>query len=133
MIHDEVRNVIKAAGAVTGPSGVGMITEHGAPTPLILKLEDRFPAIERGERADRRRCIFATRWQAAVTGPQAKGPVPSQCSIQAGRLVEYFFVPRIDSFVPGFAQGQRARQLNKRYSRLWSPTSNPGFLCRAPR
>ena len=32
MIHDEVRNVIKAAGAVTGPSGVGMITEQGGPT-----------------------------------------------------------------------------------------------------
>ena len=48
MIQDEVRNVIKAAGAVTGPSDVGMITEHGGPTPLILKLEDRFPAIERG-------------------------------------------------------------------------------------
>jgi hypothetical protein len=60
MIHDEVRNVIKAAGAVTGPSGVGMSTEHGGPTPLILKFEDRFPGVEGGERADRRRCIFAT-------------------------------------------------------------------------
>jgi hypothetical protein len=85
MIHDEVRNVIKAASAVTGPSGVGMITEHGAPTPLILKLEDRFPAIERGERADRRRCIFATRWQAAVTGPQARVPCrPNARFRQAG-------------------------------------------------
>lgn len=112
MIQDEVRNVIKAAGAVTGPPGVGMITEHGGPNSPILKLEDRFPAIKRGERTERPRCIFATRWQAAVTGPQAKAPVPFQCSIQACRLVEYFFVPRIDSFVPGFAQGQRARRLN---------------------
>jgi hypothetical protein len=96
MIQDEVRNVIKAAGVVTGPSDVGMITEHGGPTPLIQKLEDRFAGVKRGERADRRRCIFATRWQAAVTGPQRKGAAPSQCSIEAGRLVEYFFVPHID-------------------------------------
>ena len=32
MIHDEVRNVTKAAGAVTGPAGVGMITVRGGPT-----------------------------------------------------------------------------------------------------
>ena len=35
-------------------------TVHGGPTRLILELEDRFPRVERGERADRRRCIFAT-------------------------------------------------------------------------
>jgi hypothetical protein len=60
MIHDEVRNVTKAAGAVTGPAGVGMITVRGGPTRLILKLKNRFPGVERGERAERRRCIFAT-------------------------------------------------------------------------
>jgi hypothetical protein len=60
MIQDEVGNVTKAAGAVTGPSGVGMIADHGGPTPLIQKLEDRFPGVERGERAEPRRCIFAT-------------------------------------------------------------------------
>jgi hypothetical protein len=60
MIHDEVRNVIKAAGAVTGPSDVGMIMERDGPNSPILKLEDCFPATERGERSDRRRCIFAT-------------------------------------------------------------------------
>jgi hypothetical protein len=88
MIHDEVRNVIKAAGAVTGPSDVGMIKEHNGPNPPILKLEDCLPAIERGERADRRRCIFATRWQAAVTGPKQGGACrPTARFRQAARRI----------------------------------------------
>lgn len=45
-----------------------------------------------------------------------KGPVPPMLNASMQRI-ENCFVPSIDSFVPEIAQAQRARFLNKRYSR----------------
>jgi hypothetical protein len=52
MIQDEVGNVTKAAVAVTGLPGVGMIAEHSGPTFLIPSFEDRCLGVKRGERPD---------------------------------------------------------------------------------
>lgn len=106
--------MIKAAPGVTGLDGVGMIAKLSQQTFLIHSTQ-----IIAGNKNAARSPIGADACMQRARGdlPDAtRGSVRPMLNGNMQRT-EICFVPSIDSFVPEIDQTQRARFLNKRYSR----------------